>query len=109
VTTGASIVFGGDSGALNVGGNTTSGRRHAAHITAGGTVSGTGPNGLEIVSIGRNGATGTVNISGPGSRCSCRRRRPNTQGLTVSAGSFWWGENGVSGTLNVTNGARFDL
>jgi T5SS/PEP-CTERM-associated repeat protein len=109
VTTGASIVIAGDTGYINVGGNNggSSGGTATLNITAGGTVSGSGPNGLAFVGIGRNNATGTVNISGPGSQLLVAGvGGQNTQGLDGIGGLVLVGTNGngVSGTLNVTNG-----
>jgi len=109
VTTGASIVIAGDTGFINVGGNngTSTGGTATLNITAGGTVSGSGPNGLAFVGIGRSNATGTVNISGPGSQLLVAGvGGQNTQGLDGVGGLVLVGTNGngVSGTLNVTNG-----
>ena len=85
VTTGASIVLAGDTGVHRTSAATTessTGGTATLNITGGGTVSGTGPNGLVIVSIGRNNATGTVNISGPGSQLVVAGvGGQNTQGL----------------------------
>jgi T5SS/PEP-CTERM-associated repeat protein len=107
VTSGASILFSGDTGALNVGGNQNSGGGTATlNVTGGGTVSGSGSNGLTFVGIGRTGATGTVNISGAGSQLAVAGvGGQNTQGLDGIGGLVLvGGANGVSGTLNVSSG-----
>ena len=77
------------------------------NITGGGTVSGSGPNGLVLVDIGRNNATGTVNISGAGSQLLVAGvGGQNTQGLDGVGGLVIVGRTAtaVSGTLNITNG-----
>ena len=99
----------GDTGFINVGGNNggSTGGTGTLNITAGGTVSGSGPNGLAFVGIGRSNATGTVNISGPGSQLLVAGvGGQNTQGLDGVGGLVLVGTNGngISGTLNVTNG-----
>jgi T5SS/PEP-CTERM-associated repeat protein len=110
VTTGGSVLFGGDSGVLNVGGSgNTIGGSATLNITAGGTVSGTGPNGLVFVDIGQNQATGTINISGPGSQLVVAGVGGlNTSGLDGIGGLIEVGRNhgngGGSGTLNVSGG-----
>lgn len=112
VTTGGSVRIGGDTGVLNVGGSVSAnsaGASAALNITAGGTVSGTGPNGLNYMAIGRNQATGTVNVSGAGSQLTVAGvGGVNTQGLDGAGGLIDVGRNqgfgGGTGTLNVTNG-----
>ena len=97
VTTGASIVLAGDTGYINVGGNNggSTGGTATLNITAGGTVSGSGPNGLAFVGIGRSNATGTVNISGPGSQLLVAGvGGQNTQGLDGVGGLVLVGTNG---------------
>ena len=104
VTTGASVVLAGDTGVINVGAG--SGGTATLNITAGGTVSGSGPNGLVLVDIGRNGATGTVNVNGAGSQLTVAGvGGQNTQTLDGVGGLvIVGGNNGQSGTLNVTGG-----
>ena len=108
VTSGSSIVFGGDTGAFNVGSNSSAAAGTGTlNITGGGTVSGTGSNGLTFMAIGRNG-TGTVNVSGPGSQLVLAGvGGTNTQGLEGLGGLLLVGRNQGSsgtGTLNVTGG-----
>jgi T5SS/PEP-CTERM-associated repeat protein len=113
VTTGASLVLGGDSGVINVAASNAAASNGTAtlNITAGGTVSGTGPNGLMIVNVGRNGGTGTLNISGPGSQLLVAGvGGQNTQGLDGLGGLvIVGGNNGASGTLNISNGGQLRI
>ena len=112
VTSGASIRFAGDSGVLNVGGNNTTssvGSVATLNITGGGTVSGTGANGLVFSNVGRNGASGMINISGAGSQLVLAGvGGTNTQGLDGVGATMVVGRNqgagGGSGTVNVTAG-----
>jgi T5SS/PEP-CTERM-associated repeat protein len=109
VTTGGSIVLAGDSGSIGVGGSSTSvGGTATLNITAGGTVSGSGPNGLAIMQIGRNQATGTVNVSGAGSRLVVAGVGGVNTTLDGNGGQITVGRNqgngGGTGTLNVTSG-----
>ena len=112
VTTGGSIRIGGDTGILIVGGRhtaATAGANATLNITAGGTVAGTGPSGLSYVAIGRNQATGTINVSGAGSQLVIAGvGGQNTQGLDGAGGLLHVGQNdgfgGGTGTLNVTAG-----
>ena len=71
-------------GVLIVGGNNIAsslGSAATLNITGGGTVSGTGANGFIFSIVGRNGASGTLNISGAGSQLARRRRgRPEHAG-----------------------------
>jgi T5SS/PEP-CTERM-associated repeat protein len=111
VTTGGSVVFGGDTGALTVGGSGSASAGSAAvlNITAGGTVSGTGLNGLLFVDVGQNQASGTVNIIGPGSQLVVAGvGGQNTQGLDGIGGLVEIGRDhgggGGNGTLNISAG-----
>ena len=110
VTTGGSIRFAGDTGVLNVGGSISStGGTATLNITGGGTISGTGPNGLAFVSVGRSLGTGTLNISGAGSQLVVAGvGGQNTQGLDGVGGLVHVGSNGDNGagngTMNVSNG-----
>jgi T5SS/PEP-CTERM-associated repeat protein len=112
VTSGGSVRIGGDSGILIVGGSNSvnsAGASATLNITGGGTVSGIGSNGLTFFVIGRNEATGTVNVSGAGSQLVVAGvGGVNTQGLDGAGGILDVGRNqgfgGGTGTLNVTDG-----
>ena len=105
----------GDSGVINVGGSVNGvGGNATLNITAGGTVSGTGANGLVLMHIGRNQATGTVNVSGAGSQLVISGvGGVNTQGLDGNGGQINVGRNqgngGGTGNLNVTGGGSVVL
>ena len=81
------------------------------NITNGGTVSGTGSNGLLFMAVGQNQGSGTVNVSGAGSQLVVAGVGGlNTQGLDgyggfIQVGRFR-GNGGGSGTLNVTDGGQ---
>lgn len=114
VTSGSTVVFSGDTGFINVGGNngSSTGGTATLNITGGGKISGTGNNGLAFVGIGRTNATGTVNISGPGSQLLVAGvGGQNTQGLDGVGGLVLVGTNGngVSGTLNISNGGLLKI
>jgi T5SS/PEP-CTERM-associated repeat protein len=112
VTTGGSVRIGGDTGVLIVGGSSSAnsaGANATLNITAGGTVAGTGPNGLSYAVIGRNQATGTINVSGVGSQLVIAGvGGTNTQGTDGFGALLDVGRNqgfgGGNGTLNVTAG-----
>jgi T5SS/PEP-CTERM-associated repeat protein len=107
VTSGSSVRIGGDTGILNVGGSLSStGGTGTLNITGGGTVAGTGANGLVFVGIGRLNGTGTVNVSGAGSQLAVAGvGGQNTQTLDGVGALIRVGSNsGGSGTLNVSNG-----
>lgn len=112
VSAGGSVRIGGDTGAVIVGGANTAnstGATATLNITGGGSVAGTGPNGLTYVVIGRNQASGTVNVSGAGSQLKIAGvGGVNTQGLDGVGGLLHVGLNkgfgGGTGTLNVTGG-----
>jgi T5SS/PEP-CTERM-associated repeat protein len=111
VTTGGTVRFGGDTGALTVGGSSAAsvGSTATLNITAGGTVAGTGLNGLTFVDVGQNQASGTLNIIGPGSQLVVAGvGGQNTQGLDGVGGLVEIGRNhgggGGSGTLNISGG-----
>jgi T5SS/PEP-CTERM-associated repeat protein len=109
VSTGGSVVLGGDSGVINVGGSQNNvGGNATLNITSGGTVSGAGTNGLAFMSIGRNQSTGTVNVSGVGSRLVVAGVGGINSTLDGNGGQIIVGRNqgtgGGTGTLNVTAG-----
>jgi T5SS/PEP-CTERM-associated repeat protein len=110
VTTGGSVVLSGDTGGISVGGSFSgTGGNGTLNITGGGTVSGTGTNGLLYVVIGRNQGTGTLNVSGTGSKLVVAGvGGANTQNLDGTGGLIQVGRNqgngGGNGTLNVTSG-----
>lgn len=107
VTSGGSIRLSGDTGVINVGGNNAStGGTGILNITGGGTVAGTGANGLTLVAAGRlGGGTGTINISGPGSQLAVAGVGGQNTTLDGVGGLVLLGTTGGnSGTLNVTNG-----
>ena len=108
VESGSSLVFGGDTGVLNVAASQAAVSNGTAtlNIRSGGTVSGTGANGLVLVNVGRNGGTGTLNIDGEGSQLRVAGvGGQNTQGLDGVGGLVRVGTTGgVSGTMNVTGG-----
>jgi T5SS/PEP-CTERM-associated repeat protein len=112
VTTGGSVVLGGDTGFLSVGGTGSSaspGATATLNITAGGTVTGAGSNGLLGVVVGRNQTTGTLNITGAGSQMVVAGvGGQNTQGFDGVGGLVEIGQNrgsgGGSGTLNISAG-----
>ena len=117
VTTGASVVFGGNTGVITVGGNSSvasPGSTATLNITSGGTVSGTGANGLLFVVAGQNQGSGTINISGQGSQLLVAGvGGQNTQGLDGVGGLVVIGRTrgggGGSGTLNVTGGGTLSI
>jgi T5SS/PEP-CTERM-associated repeat protein len=112
VRTGGSLVMGGDTGIIIVGGESpnSTGAKATLNIESGGTVAGSGLNGLQFMAIGRNLGEGTVNVSGAGSRLTVAGvGGQNTQGNDGLGGLIIVGQNrnnggGGIGTLNVNDG-----
>ena len=110
VGSGSAVTFSGDTGVLIVGGNSSQASKGATavlNITGGGAIESTGSNGLTFVVIGRNQATGTVNVDGAGSQLRVAGvGGTNTQGLDGLGGLIEVGRNqgqgGGTGTMNVT-------
>jgi T5SS/PEP-CTERM-associated repeat protein len=99
---GSRLLFNGDGGALQVG------RRGAGSATLdvlnGGTISG-----MHFLSVGRDGATGTLTVAGAGSEVAVN----GTASAAFTGGPFEpymvIGRGGGSGTVNVTNGGRVTM
>ncbi len=113
VTTGGSVLIGGDTGVITLGGNSSTssaGAEATLNVTNGGKVSGIGSKGLTFMAIGQNLGSGTVNVDGAGSQLTVAGvGGVNTQGLDGVGGLVVVGRNrnnggGGVGALNVTDG-----
>lgn len=96
---------GGNAGFFNVG----RGVGHVAtvDVLGGGVISGTSDGGLPNMTIGRGGATGTVNVSGAGSLLRLAGQDAAGSGAFLNVGRF----DVVSGTgtLNIGAGGRVEI
>jgi hypothetical protein len=115
VNGGGSVILNGDTGVFNVG--RSGGGQATVNVASGGTIAGGSPNGLMFMTVGRDGATGRLNVDGAGSSVTVQGvGGVNTQGLTGFGGTLQVGRGGPvaggpssTGTVGITNGGRITI
>lgn len=110
---GSLIELSGGQGFINVGTN-VAGSVGTMQITGGGRVAGVGPTGLAFTTVGRNGATGTLTVSGndaAGNASTLRLAGRNSEtdgGAFLNVGGVYNASTGT-GTVNILAGGRIEV
>lgn len=111
---GSLLELSGGIGFINVGVN-AAGSTGVMLITGGGRVAGTGEAGLPFANIGRDGATGTLTVSGndgagQASTLRLAGRNPVTDGgAFLNIGGLYNSGRPGSGTVNILGGGRIEI
>ena len=103
---GSRLELGGGVGFINLGRGV--GQTAQLQVSNGGVVTGTTANGLGFMSVGRGGATGTVDITGTGSLLRLSGIDAVGSGAFLHVGRFEGGAAG-QGTFNIGNGGRLEI
>jgi len=111
---GSRLEVAGPLGFINVGTN-IAGSSGELRVTNGGLVTGIGDGGLPFISVGRNGASGLLNVSGndaAGNASTVRlagRNPQNGGGAFLNIGGTFNTTGASNGTVNVTAGGRLEI